>query len=111
VRTTTGLTVVLLLLFLAAPLAAAESRVRVEEVTLTLTPAQVERVSHSLNNAVELTLTSEQLEIISRIAPGFDGDKLRLGIDHLRRGDRVVLEVRIPDDSGGEVKVNPIPVP
>ena len=109
-RITTGLAAVLLLTVLVAPLTADDGG-RVEEITLTLTAEQVECVCNSLACKVELPLTSEQLEIITRIAPRFEGESILLGIDHLRRGDRVLLKVTIPDDPVNEIRIEALPAP
>ncbi len=84
-------------------------------VTITLTEAQVEAVSSAKGKDIEINLTKEQINTITRVAyarigmPDHVGFKtITLNTTHLMTGDKVVVGYHPPDATDDPLKVEPV---
>ena len=84
-------------------------------VTITLTKAQVEAVSNAKGNSIEINLTKEQINTITKAAyarigiPDTVGFKtITLNTADLRTGDKVVVGYHPPDATDDPLKVEPV---
>ena len=83
-------------------------------VTITLTEAQVEAVSNAKGKDIEINLTKEQINTITRVAyarigmPDHVGFKtITLNTTHVRTGDKVVVGWFPPDTVDDPLEVQP----